>query len=122
PAARAGRAMSIELTHPWALLLLPLALLPLRRRGIAEPLAHPAFALVPRDRLSDAAGWALRVAAALALAGTVAAVAGPFARERTIERVGQGAQIAVVLDRSASMDQPFFARGAQWKIQPTEAV
>jgi mxaC protein len=54
-------------------------------------------------------GWALRAAAALALAALVLAMAGPYRPETTIERIGQGAEIVLVLDRSRSMDQGFEA-------------
>src|SRR4029450_12426679 len=47
----------------------------------------------------------LRAAAALALAALVFALAGPHRPETTIERIGQGAEIVLVLDRSRSMDE-----------------
>jgi hypothetical protein len=43
----------------------------------------------------------------LALAALVFALAGPYRPETTVERVGQGAEIVLVLDRSRSMDQGF---------------
>ncbi len=52
----------------------------------------------------------LRGAAALAIAALVVALAGPWRPEYSVERLGQGAEIALVLDRSRSMDQGFAPR------------
>ncbi len=92
--------------NPWWLALLPLALLPL----LAHPggaLAHAGLSWMPRDRASDALGWALRAAAVLALAALVVGIAGPHRPEYSVERIGRGAEIVLVLDRSRSMDQGF---------------
>lgn len=91
---------------PWLLWLLPFAVVPLFAPARAR-LANGWLALAPRDRLSQAVGWALRVAAALALAALVLALAGPWQPEYLVERVGRGAEIVLVLDRSRSMDQGF---------------
>lgn len=92
--------------QPWWLLLLPLALLPWWRDG---RVAHAAAALRwwPDDAPSRMVQAALRAAASLALALMVLAAAGPFRPEAEVERVGVGAEIAIVLDRSRSMDQGF---------------
>jgi mxaC protein len=90
----------------WVLWLLPLAVLPLLAPGSAV-LANGWLAFAPRDRASDAIGWALRAAAAVALAALLLAMAGPHRPEYEVERVGQGAEIVLVLDRSRSMDQGF---------------
>jgi mxaC protein len=90
----------------WLLWLLPLAALPLLARSGAA-LSNGWLAFAPRDSASSAIGWALRAAAALALAALVLALAGPYRPETTIERIGQGAEIVLVLDRSRSMDQGF---------------
>ena len=91
---------------PWALWLLPLALLPLFARA-GTPLANGWLAFAPRDRLSAMLGVLLRVLAALAIAALVLALAGPYRPEYSVERVGRGAEIVLVLDRSRSMDQGF---------------
>lgn len=92
--------------QPWLLLLLPLALLPLWERA-SHPVVNAWVALLPRDRASDAVQWGLRAAAVLALATLVLSLAGPYRPEYPVERVGQGAEIVLVLDRSRSMDQGF---------------
>ena len=91
---------------PWLLWLLPLAALPL----LAPPgdaIANAWPALVPRDRASTALGRALRGAAMLGLAALVIGLADPYRPEYPIERVGTGAEIVLLLDRSRSMDQGF---------------
>jgi mxaC protein len=90
----------------WVLLLLPLAAWPLLSQD-GPALVNGWLALAPKDRLSQALGWALRVAAALALAALALAMAGPYLPEYSVQRVGQGAEIVLVLDRSRSMDQGF---------------
>ena len=92
--------------QPWWLGLLPLALLPLwGLPGRALEHVWPAF--MPPDRLSNALAAALRGAGVSALAALVIGLAGPYRPEVEVERVGQGAEIVLVLDRSRSMDQGF---------------
>lgn len=102
----------IRFDNPWWLCLLPLALLPLWARA-DHPVVNAWVALMPHDRASDALQRLLKGAAVLALALLVLAMAGPYRPEYTVERVGQGAEIVVVLDRSRSMDQGF--AGARMK-------
>jgi mxaC protein len=86
--------------------LLPLELLPL----IAQPrgaLPNAWAALLPRDAASQALQWVLRAAAVLAIAAIVVGLAGPYRPEYEVERVGRGAEIVLLLDRSRSMDQSF---------------
>jgi mxaC protein len=91
---------------PWVLLLLPLALLPLwARPGTA--LANTWAGAQARDPASDLLQLMLRFAAMLALAALLVGIAGPYRPEVQVERVGQGAEIVLVLDRSRSMDQGF---------------
>jgi mxaC protein len=88
------------------LLLLPLAVLPLLSQP-GSALANAWVSLMPRDRASKALGWLLRGLGVLALAALVVGIAGPYRPEYTVERVGKGAEIVLVLDRSRSMDQGF---------------
>ncbi|MEJ8822807.1 vWA domain-containing protein [Variovorax humicola] len=92
--------------HPWLLWALPLAMLPL----LGQPggaLANAWAAWTPRDRPSEIMGWALRILGALALAALVVGLAGPYRPEYDVKRIGKGAEIVLVLDRSRSMDQGF---------------
>src|SRR5262245_19418533 len=91
---------------PWLLLLLPLALLPLWAVPGAA-LANAWIDTLPRDGASSALSWLLRAAAVLALAALVVGIAGPYRPEVPVERIGRGAEIVLVLDRSRSMDQGF---------------
>ena len=110
--------------QPWLLWLLPLALLPLwAPQGRALDHAWPSF--MPRDRLSNALAWVLRGAGVLALAALGFGLAGPHRPEYEVERVGQGAEIVLVLDRSRSMDQGFAGArraGAAPKGTSAEAI
>jgi mxaC protein len=101
---------------PLWLWLLPLALLPLWSRA-AEPVRNAWVALMPRDRASELLQRVLRVAAVAALALLLVSMAGPYRPEYTVERVGTGAEIVLVLDRSRSMDQGF----AGARIKPGSA-
>ncbi|MFZ2652356.1 MAG: vWA domain-containing protein, partial [Burkholderiaceae bacterium] len=94
----------------WVLWLLPLAAWPFFADP-GESLANGWLAIAPRDRASQFAGWALRGAAATALAALVIAMAGPYLAEYNIERVGRGAEIVLLLDRSRSMDMGFAPGG-----------
>jgi mxaC protein len=96
----------MSFSHAWVLWLLPLALLPLLGRSGA-PLANGWLAFAPRDRGSEAFGALLRAAGALAIAALVVAVADPHRPEYQVERIGRGAEIVLLLDRSRSMDQGF---------------
>jgi mxaC protein len=98
--------MSVLLATPWLLALLPVALVPwcVRRQTVLD---HPWLALVPADRLSRAVEVLLRAGASAALALLVVAAAGPYRPAQQTERMGEGAQIVLLLDRSRSMDEPF---------------
>ncbi|MGH8729588.1 MAG: VWA domain-containing protein, partial [Burkholderiales bacterium] len=62
--------------HPWLLLLLPLALLPLWRS--AQPaIRYSSLSLIPKDRLSSFIGAGVRALAALAIAAIVVGLAHP---------------------------------------------
>jgi len=91
---------------PRWLWLLPLAALPLLREpGLS--FGNAWVALAPRDRASALLAWGLRIVGVLALAALVVGLAGPYRPEYGVERVGRGAEIVLVLDRSRSMDQGF---------------
>ena len=95
----------MQFSEPLLLLLLPLAVLPLLRPAAASA-RYPWLELVPTDRLSKALDWLLRAAATIAIAATAVGLSGPYLPGTTVERVGRGAEIVVLLDRSLSMDEP----------------
>jgi len=105
--------MNIAFALPWVLPLLVLAVVPLLRQP-AQRHTFPWLGLLPRDRWSDAVGLVLRAIHALAIVLIVIALARPYRLDEPTQRVGRGAEIVVLLDRSRSMDQPYmFDSGAQ---------
>ena len=93
----------IEFQQPLLLLLLPLALLPLlARRRDAVPV--PWIYWLPIDTTGLRLHRIWLGLAVLTLALLVIGLAGPRSSAGLIERIGRGAEIAIVLDRSASMD------------------
>lgn len=94
----------LDFAQPWALLLAPLAVLPLlpRRR---DARAFPWLAWLPADPWGRAAGWLWHGLAVLALLATVLALASPGLPETQVMRTGRGAEILLLMDRSRSMDE-----------------
>jgi mxaC protein len=101
--------MSLHLAQPWLLLLAPLALLPWIFSS-GNSLNYSWLGLIPRDPVSDWLGRLLKLLATVAIAATALGLAGPYRAEQTVERIGKGAEIVLLLDRSRSMDQPFARR------------
>jgi mxaC protein len=92
-----------DFAQPWALLLLPLALLPLWRRR-RDALAFSFVDWLPRDLLGRGLSLVWPVLGVLALASAILALAQPGRPETQVQRTGRGAEILVLLDRSRSMD------------------
>ena len=93
-------------SNPWVLWLLPLAILPLLLQR--EHAKHYSWVnMLPADPLSDLVGLLLKIFAVLTLVFIIVGLAAPHTNEQKVERIGVGAQIALVVDRSASMDDPF---------------
>lgn len=97
---------ALHVTHPWILLMLPLALAPLIVPVLAGSF-YPSLAAVPSDRLSAVLDAGLRLAGLVAIAGTVLGLAGPFTGGGMVERLGTGANILLLADRSGSMNDTF---------------
>lgn len=90
----------------WVLFLLPLALLPLLLER-THSRSYSWLALLPKDPLSDLVGLLLKILAVLALLFIILGIAGPHTAAQQVERIGEGAQLVLTIDRSASMDDPF---------------
>jgi len=103
--------VGLGFAQPLWLWLVPLAALPLLTDGQAQR-RHGWLALLPRDRASVLLQWALRGLGALAIGAIVVALAGVYRPEYEVERVGRGAEIVLLLDRSRSMDERFVVRNA----------
>jgi len=95
----------LQWAFPWVLLLLPLALLPWFNHNLDKTVAW--VNLVPVDPLSMSINLFLKLMTSLLIACLLFALASPSLPEQTIERVGEGAEIVLLLDRSRSMDDPF---------------
>lgn len=98
--------MNLQIAHPLVLLLLPLALLPFFRSD-RKVLTYGWLDLIPRDLLSGLIGLLLRLAGAATITTLIFGLAGLYRSEVTEEKLGHGAQIVVLLDRSRSMDESF---------------
>lgn len=95
----------LEWSLPWLFMLLPLALLPWFNHNLDKTVAW--VELVPVDPLSKVFSIAFKSLASIAIASLLLALAGPNLPEQKIERIGEGAEIVLLLDRSRSMDDPF---------------
>lgn len=93
-------------SNPYVLWLLPLALLPLVFQR-AHARNYSWLDMLPADPLSNIIGFILKILAVCILAFTIIGLSAPHSHQQEVERIGVGAQIALVLDRSASMDDPF---------------
>jgi mxaC protein len=104
--------MAFDFEYPWLLVLLPLAALPwLPRRG--DTLAFSWLAWLPDDRVGQWIGVIGRGSAALTMAAIVLGLAGPGRSHREVLRTGSGAQILILMDRSASMDETMNSKGVE---------
>ena len=101
----------LPFTWPWLLLALPLTLLLAWRRAQLT-LPHSNLALLPADRLSQGLDFMLRALAVLAGVAMLLGMAGLYRPAYELERLGQGAEIVMLVDRSLSMDQPFITADA----------
>jgi len=102
-------AWPVEWSEPGWLLSLPVAVLPwlfspLRRADVAWDV------LLPPDPWSLALTRAVPLAGSLALAALILALAGPGVPERVVDKIGRGAHLVLLLDRSQSMDNTFAGR------------
>jgi mxaC protein len=108
---------ALDFESPWALLLLPLALLPLLRRR-RDSVTFPWLVWLPADRVGRIVHVAWSLVAVVALASLVLALAGPGRPETQVQRMGAGAEILVLLDRSRSMDDRMLP--SHWRtLDPT---
>ena len=96
--------LTLSLTHPWVLLLLPLAVLPLLRAR-SDTLTFSYLPWLPPDPAGRIAGWLQTACAVLAVISIVLGLAGPGRPQTEVVRTGRGAEIVVLIDRSRSMDQ-----------------
>jgi len=108
-------------SHPWILWLLPLAALPLLLQR-AHVKHYSWVDMLPADPLSNLIGLILKALAVLTLVFIILGLASPHTTEQLVERIGVGAQIGLVLDRSASMDDPFSGTAGNVTVGETKSV
>ncbi|QDD00207.1 vWA domain-containing protein [Candidatus Methylopumilus planktonicus] len=93
-------------SFPWVLWFMPLAFIPLIFKETS--LQYYSWnEMIPKDLLSSIIAIILKFIATLILIMIIIGLSGPHSRQKEIEKTGIGAQIGLVLDRSASMDDPF---------------
>lgn len=109
---------NLHFVKPELLWLLPLALLPLISYGV-KTFQYPSLADWPQDTASLLAKLGIRVLAVITLAALMIGAAAPFTEGGTDTRVGKGAEIVVVLDRSGSMSEGL--KGREYNRQSAEA-
>jgi len=91
---------------PWLLAGLLLMILPLLNNGI-RPTTYPWLAMLPLDPLSSVISVLLRLCGMATIAALILGLAGLHRTEQSRERIGYGANIVLLLDRSNSMDNTF---------------
>ena len=103
--------MTLGVMHGWALALLPLAVLPLLRPRVAA-ISYSWIGLIPKDPASTWIEHALRVSGVITIVSLVLAASGLHRPAYEVERIGRGAHMVLLVDRSTSMDRPFAIKGA----------
>ncbi len=93
----------------WVLFLLPLVLLPWFRQSQEKTVVWSHF--VPIDPLSKLIGATLKLLASVVMACLLLALAKPYIAEQKVERVGEGSEVVILVDRSRSMDDAFAIKG-----------
>lgn len=101
--------MNLGFIDPWFLGLIPGALLPWFRRGQVR-VTYSSLDMLPEDDFSRWLDLGLRIAGCVCVALIVIGISGPFIRQQTQERIGTGAHIVLLLDRSSSMNENFTGR------------
>jgi len=98
--------MNLAVEKSWILAGLLLMILPLLSTGMrATPSAY--LTLLPKDTLSAVIAVLIKLIAMMAIAALVLGIAGLYRSEQSKERIGHGAHIVLLLDRSNSMDNNF---------------
>lgn len=92
--------------HPWALLLLPLALLPFIAR-VKSDLNYSSLELLPTDLLSQVFELLLKLLAAVVIVAIILGISGLHQPAKAVEKIGRGAQTVILFDSSTSMDTPY---------------
>ena len=95
--------------YPLVLALTPFALAPLFRSPLRASKA-PSIDAVPVDPLSYWITIGLKICGVAAIGAVILGAAGPFRVGGEVERLGEGAEIVFLIDRSGSMNETFAGR------------
>lgn len=96
----------MTLLQPWALLLLPLIIVPFWFKGNQGQM-YSWLEIMPVDRFSDIANYVVKAIISLLLVSIIFSLSQPQGATKKVQKVGKGAQTVFVIDRSVSMDHPF---------------
>lgn len=98
--------MNLAVDYPWVLWALLLTLFPLFNNGVSQS-DYPSIQLLPPDALSGFLSGLIKFIAIAAMTCLILALAGLNRGEQSRERIGYGAHIVLLLDRSKSMDYTY---------------
>ena len=101
--------IQIGFDYPLVLALTPLAFAPLFRSHL-RPSRTPSIDVAPLDALSHWIAIGLKICGVAALAAVILGAAGQFCVGGQVERLGEGAEIVFLIDRSGSMNETFAGR------------
>ena len=101
--------LGLQWSSPWVFYLLPLIVLPWFTRKQEKTVVWSKF--VPADPLSNIIGIIFKSLASIVMACLIFSLAGPYVPEKKVERVGKGAEVVILVDRSRSMDDAFAIKG-----------
>ncbi|MFO1101846.1 MAG: VWA domain-containing protein [Methylocystis sp.] len=101
--------IALGFDHIEALLLAPLALIPLLQ-SVLRDTSIPSLLSAPVDGLSVLIGNILKLSGVLAIGASLIGAAGPHIAGAEQERFAEGAQIVMLIDRSGSMNETFAGR------------
>jgi mxaC protein len=102
--------MILAVDHPWVLFALVLSFLPLFNNGVSQS-HYPTIQILPADVFSTLFSLLIKIIAMAAIACLVLALAGLNRGKQSRERIGYGAHIVLLLDRSKSMDYTYAGKG-----------
>lgn len=99
----------VAFDRPELLLLTPIAIAPLLKSALRSS-TIPSIDCAPVDSVSGLVDALLKFLGVTALLASLGGAAGPFFPGEEIERLAEGAQIVMVIDRSGSMNETFAGR------------
>jgi mxaC protein len=93
---------------PEVLFLLPLLILPWISNHTTKTIVWSQF--IPADPVSKVIGVLFKLLTSLAFVSLILALASPYYPEQIVQKMGSGAEVIILLDRSRSMDEAFTSR------------